>query len=128
MNADKRRKRQAICLKLASVALCVVMQALVKYTADRMPAGEAVFFHTLFALPVIMAWIAFSGQLSFGVLPKAPPGHFWRGLMGTLSMGLGFAALTYLPLPEVTAIGFAAPLLVVVFAATYLDEKVPKLN
>ena len=128
MNAGKRRKQQAIWLKLSSVALFVVMQALVKYTADSVPPGEAVFFRSFFALPVILAWIAFRGQLSLGLLPKAPLGHFWRGLMGTLSMGLGFAALAYLPLPEVTAIGFAAPLLAVVFAAMYLDERVPKLN
>jgi drug/metabolite transporter (DMT)-like permease len=39
-------------------------------------------------------------------------------------MGLGFTGLGLLPLPEVTAIGYAAPLLVVVFAAMFLDEKV----
>jgi drug/metabolite transporter (DMT)-like permease len=128
MNPGKRRTLRAIGLKLASVALFVAMQALVKFTAERVPPGEAVFFRSFFALPVILAWIAFRGQLSLGLLPKAPLGHFWRGLMGTLSMGLGFAALAYLPLPEVTAIGFAAPLLAVVFAAMYLDERVPKLN
>lgn len=128
MHPGRRRTLHAIGLKLASVALFVVMQALVKYTAERVPPGEAVFFRSFFALPVILAWIAFRGQLSLGLLPKAPLGHFWRGLMGTLSMGLGFAALAYLPLPEVTAIGFAAPLLAVVFAAMYLDERVPKLN
>jgi drug/metabolite transporter (DMT)-like permease len=128
MRPGQRRTLYAIGLKLASVALFVVMQALVKYTAERVPPGEAVFFRSFFALPVILAWIAFRGQLALGLLPKAPLGHFWRGLMGTLSMGLGFAALAYLPLPEVTAIGFAAPLLAVVFAAMYLDERVPKLN
>ena len=128
MSPGQRRTLYAIGLKLASVALFVVMQALVKYTAERVPPGEAVFFRSFFALPVILAWIAFRGQLALGLLPKAPLGHFWRGLMGTLSMGLGFAALAYLPLPEVTAIGFAAPLLAVVFAAMYLDEQVPKLN
>ena len=128
MRPGQRRTLYAIGLKLASVALFVVMQALVKYTAERVPPGEAVFFRSFFALPVILAWIAFRGQLALGLLPKAPLGHFWRGLMGTLSMGLGFAALAYLPLPEVTAIGFAAPLLVVVFAAMYLDERVPQLN
>jgi len=128
MRPEQRRTLYAIGLKLASVALFVVMQALVKYTAERVPPGEAVFFRSFFALPVILAWIAVRGQLSLGLLPKSPLGHFWRGLMGTLSMGLGFAALAYLPLPEVTAIGFAAPLLAVVFAAMYLDERVPKLN
>jgi drug/metabolite transporter (DMT)-like permease len=51
-------------------------------------------------------------------------GHLWRGLMGTVSMGLGFAGLGYLPLPEVTAIGYAAPLLTVIFAAMFLGEEV----
>lgn len=128
MRPSQRRTLYAIGLKLASVVLFVVMQGLVKYTAERVPPGEAVFFRSFFALPVILAWIAFRGQLALGLLPKAPLGHFWRGLMGTLSMGLGFAALAYLPLPEVTAIGFVAPLLAVVFAAMYLDERVPKLN
>ena len=128
MRPGQRRTLYAIGLKLASVVLFVVMQGLVKYTAERVPPGEAVFFRSFFALPVILAWIAFRGQLALGLLPKAPLGHFWRGLMGTLSMGLGFAALAYLPLPEVTAIGFVAPLLAVVFAAMYLDERVPELN
>ena len=39
-------------------------------------------------------------------------------------MGLGFAGLAWLPLPEVTAIGYAAPLLTVVFAAMFLGEDV----
>jgi drug/metabolite transporter (DMT)-like permease len=39
-------------------------------------------------------------------------------------MGLGFAALAFLPLPEVTAIGYTAPLLTVVFAAMFLGEEV----
>jgi drug/metabolite transporter (DMT)-like permease len=39
-------------------------------------------------------------------------------------MGLGFAGLGYLPLPEVTAIGYAAPLLTVIFAAMFLGEEV----
>ncbi|MFN3527455.1 MAG: EamA/RhaT family transporter, partial [Paracoccus sp. (in: a-proteobacteria)] len=55
---------------------------------------------------------------------KKPLGHFWRGLVGTSSMGMGFAALAFLPLPEVTAISYAAPLLVVVFASMFLGEEV----
>ena len=39
-------------------------------------------------------------------------------------MGLGFAALAFLPLPEATAIGYATPILVVVFAALFLGEQV----
>ena len=44
--------------------------------------------------------------------------------MGTSAMGFGFAGLAFLPLPEVTAIGYAAPLLTVIFAAMFLGEEV----
>ena len=39
-------------------------------------------------------------------------------------MGLGFAGLRFLPLPEVTALRFATPVLIVLFAAVMLGEKV----
>ena len=41
-----------------------------------------------------------------------------------MAMGLGFAGLGLLPLFEVQAIGYAAPLLVVMFAAMFLGERV----
>jgi len=44
MRPGQRRTLYAIGLKLASVVLFVVVQALVKYTAERVPPGEAVFF------------------------------------------------------------------------------------
>ncbi|TAG12512.1 MAG: DMT family transporter [Rhodobacterales bacterium] len=128
MASDRSRALRAIGLKLASVVLFVAMHSFIKATADHIPPGEAVFFRSAFAIPVILAWVAVSGQLALGLWPMHPIGHFWRGLMGTVSMGLGFAGLAYLPLPEVTAIGFAAPLLTVIFAAIFLDERVPKLN
>jgi len=69
------------------------------------------------AIPVIVVWLAWRQELGTGLKARAPLGHVWRGVVGTTAMGLGFAGLGYLPLPEVTAIGYAAPLLVVVFAA-----------
>jgi drug/metabolite transporter (DMT)-like permease len=51
-------------------------------------------------------------------------GHLWRGLIGTTAMGLGFTALGLLPLPEATALGYAAPILTVIFAAMFLGEEV----
>ena len=41
-----------------------------------------------------------------------------------MGMGLGFAGLGLLPLPEVTTIGYATPLLVVIFGAMFLGERV----
>ena len=118
------RPLRGIILKLCSVLVFIVMASMIKATADHVPAGEAVFFRSFFAIPVIVAWLAMQGQLATGFRAVNPMGHVWRGLMGTLAMGMGFAGLAYLPLPEVTAIGYAAPLLVVVFAAMFLGEEV----
>ncbi len=102
----------------------VVMASLVKYLSDDFPPGQIVFFRSVFALPVILVWLALRHELRTGFRARKPLGHLWRGLLGTSAMGMGFASLGYLPLPEVTAIGYAAPLLVVVFAAMFLGEKV----
>jgi len=118
------RPLRGIALKLASVLVFIVMAAMIKATAAHVPAGQAVFFRSFFAIPVIVAWLVWRRELATGLRASQPMGHVWRGGVGTLAMGLGFAGLGYLPLPEVTAIGYAAPLLTVVFAAMFLGEQV----
>jgi drug/metabolite transporter (DMT)-like permease len=118
------RPLRGIAFKLASVLVFIVMASLIKATAQHVPAGQAVFFRSLFAIPVIVVWLAWRQELRTGLKTAQPMGHVWRGVVGTMAMGLGFAGLGYLPLPEVTAIGYAAPLLTVVFAAMFLGEEV----
>lgn len=118
------RPLRGIAYKLGSVLVFIVMSAMIKATADHVPAGQAVFFRSAFAIPVIVLWLMLRRELSTGLRATNPMGHVWRGFAGTCAMGLGFAGLAYLPLPEVTAIGYAAPLLTVVFAAMFLGEDV----
>ncbi|OIP84378.1 MAG: EamA family transporter [Rhodobacterales bacterium CG2_30_65_12] len=113
-----------ITLKLGAVAAFVAMQVMIKLTEGRVPPGEAVFFRSFFAFPVILVWLAWSGELSVGWKTARPMSHVWRGVVGTSAMGLGFAGLQMLPLPEVTALSYAAPLLTVIFAAMFLGEEV----
>ena len=115
---------RAILLKLASVAGFVSMAALIKAASVGVPPGQAVFFRSLFAIPVILVWLYWDGSLKTGLRTANPLGHLWRGLVGTTAMGLNFSALGLLPLPEVTAIFFAAPILTVIFAAMFLGEEV----
>ncbi len=115
---------RGIALKVASVCVFVSMASLIKASADAIPPGQAVFFRSFFAIPVILAWLVIQHDLAHGLETRNPMGHVWRGLVGTSAMGLGFAGLGLLPLPEVTAIGYAAPILVVVFAAMFLNEQV----
>lgn len=119
-----QRPLRGIALKLGSVVVFIVMASMIKATAGHVPAGEAVFFRSFFAIPVIVVWLGWRRELATGFRTAQPMGHVWRGLVGTLAMGLGFAGLGYLPLPEVTAIGYAAPLLTVIFAAMFLGEEV----
>ncbi len=118
------RPLRGIALKVTSMMFFIVMASLIKAVSDTVPPGQAVFFRSFFALPVILVWLVWRHELRTGLRTANPLGHFWRGLIGTTAMGLGFAGLAFLPLPEVTAIGFAAPILTVVFAAMFLGEKV----
>jgi drug/metabolite transporter (DMT)-like permease len=118
------RPLRGIILKIISVLVFIVMASMIKATAAHVPPGEAVFFRSFFAIPVILIWLALQGELSTGFGTVNTMGHVWRGLVGTLAMGMGFAGLGLLPLPEVTAISYAAPLMVVVLAAMFLGEDV----
>ena len=127
MSLTSERPLLGIALKCSSVAVFTLMAALVKATSQDglgVPPGQQVFFRSFFAIPVILVWLWWRGELATGLTTFRPMGHFYRGIIGTAAMGLGFWALSLLSFPEVTAIGYAAPLLVVVFAAMFLGEDV----
>ncbi|MEM1130081.1 MAG: DMT family transporter [Pseudomonadota bacterium] len=115
---------RGIAMKLASVVLFVGMQVLVKLVSEGYPAGQIVFARSIAAVPVIVLWLAALGELRHGLKAKNPVSHIWRGLVGTTAMAMMFLALGLLPLPEVTAIGYATPIMVVAFAGMFLGERV----
>jgi len=114
----------AILLKLLSVFLFTVMSALIRWLGDRVPVGEVVFFRSASAiLPVVLVY-AWRRELAAAVRTSRPLGHLGRGMISMSGMFLNFAALARLPLMDVTAIGFASPLVTVALAALLLNEKV----
>ncbi|MEH6737053.1 MAG: DMT family transporter [Sulfitobacter sp.] len=115
---------RAIALKTAAIFLFMIMAALIKAASDDVPAGQAVFFRSLFAMPIIVAWLWQQGHLHDGFKANNVLGHVWRGLIGTSAMALTFGGLALLPLPEVTAIGYATPMFTVIFAAFFLGERI----
>ena len=112
---------RGIALKVASVCCFVVMATMLKAT---IPSGQMVFFRSFFALLPVLGYLAWKGNLAHAFETKRPLGHILRGLIGVSSMSLGFFALTRLPLPEATAIGYAAPLIIVILSAVLLHERV----
>ncbi len=118
------RPMLAVGLKLSALTLFTTMAAVVKAMSDDFPPGELVFFRSFFAIPVILIWLISRGELTQGFVVKRPMGHFWRGVLGTSAMALTFTGLSLLPLPEVTAIGYATPIFTLILAAVILGERI----
>lgn len=114
---------RGILYMIAAVTLFTVMAGLIK-AADRIPTGEAVFFRAVMSIPLLLLWFGAKGQIANALRTAHWQGHALRGVVGTMAMGLGFAGLRFLPLPEVTALRFATPIMIVVLAALMLGERV----
>ncbi len=117
------RPGRGILLMIMAVTLFTAMSALIK-AADRVPAGQAVFFRASMSLPIILVWLMIRAEVAEGLRTQSWKGHAVRGIAGSLAMGLGFAGLKYLPLPEVTALRFVTPIFIVLFAAVMLGERI----
>jgi drug/metabolite transporter (DMT)-like permease len=114
-----------IAMKIASTLLFAGMLALVKMYSQY-PVAQLVFFRSFFALFVLVAWLLWRGDFPRALYTKWLSGHLVRSFAGVGSMFLMFASYGFLPLADVTALGYASPLLVVVLAALLLDEKVTR--
>lgn len=114
---------RGIALKIASVAIFVGMSSFIK-AAGQVPAGQIVFFRSFFAILPILVMLTWQGELRYALATKRPLNHILRGVVGVTSMGLGFFALTRLPLPEAITLNYAQPLLVVVFSVLFLGEAI----
>ena len=114
---------RGIALKVVSVTVFVVMSALIK-AAGQLPAGQIVFFRSFFAVLPILVMLAWRRELRGALHTANPLSHIARGVVGVTAMGLGFFALTRLPLPDAITLNYAQPLLVVVFSALFLGEAV----
>lgn len=121
--STEARPLRGILLTVLAISLFSFMTALVK-AAERVPAGEAMFFRSVVAIPALLVWYGLRGEVGAALGTTDWKGHARRGIVGSLAMGLGFAGLKYLPLPEVTALRFVTPILIVVFAAVMLGERI----
>lgn len=113
-----------ILLKVLSALAFTIMAASLKLVSARYPTGELVFFRSAFAIVPLLIWRGWRGDLVDSIRTHHIGGHLMRGIMGSCAMFSGFIALSYLPLHDAIAIGYAAPLIVVVLAAVLLKETV----
>lgn len=124
MESVLRNPMRGIALKVSSVVVFLAMQTFIKLAGSDIPPGQVTFCRSFFALFPIMAYLGYRHQLRSAFYTANPVGHLKRGTLGIISMGLGFYGLLHLPLPEAIALGYATPLVAVIFAAVFLGETV----
>ena len=112
-----------IACKLAATLFFALMFAAIRWLGPYFPLGEIVFFRSVLGLPVIVIAAFLTGGPSL-LSTRRIDSHALRSIAGTISMFCNFAAYIFLPLADATAIGFAAPLFVVILAALVLAERV----
>jgi drug/metabolite transporter (DMT)-like permease len=123
LQASRDQPLLGIACKVAATLFFAFMFAAIRWLGPHFPLGEIVFFRSTLGIPVIVAAAYMTGGFSL-LATRRIDSHALRSIAGTISMFCNFAAYTYLPLADATAIGFAAPLFVVMLAALLLSERV----
>ncbi len=113
-----------IAYKTAAGFVLISVAAMVKHLSDAFPPGQTLFFRNFIGLIPVLVWVLMRGELRLAFTVRRPMAHFWRGVTGTAAMFIYFLALARLPLPNVTAITYASPLITLVLATLMLGEKV----
>lgn len=115
--------RGVTCM-FAAVAIFAGVNALVKYLSPAYAIQEILFFRVAFALiPTTLLLLRAGGFARLKTARLA--GHVGRGALGVAALAMMFASLTFMPLAEVTAVYFSAPVFVVALARPLLGERVP---
>jgi drug/metabolite transporter (DMT)-like permease len=105
------------------VALLAGMTLCVKLLGRDIPSGQTIFVRGLLSA-AILALIAWRTDGLHLLKTRNWRSHALRSLSGTLSMFCFFAAVTMIPLADVTGIGFTAPMFLTVLAMVFLGERV----
>ncbi|MCO5730882.1 DMT family transporter [Rhizobium sp. SSA_523] len=124
MPFEAQNPLRGIAMKVISVIVFLAMQTCIKSAGEGIPAGQITFYRSAFALVPIFGYLAVRRELNTAFRTQSPFGHLKRGLLGVMAMACGFYGLIQLPLPDAIAIGYASPLMAVIFAALILKERV----
>jgi drug/metabolite transporter (DMT)-like permease len=103
----------------ASFAIMIVI---VRHVSAEQHPFEIAFFRNLFGLAFMLPWIMRTGWE--GLRTKRFGLHLFRALIGLAAMLCFFTAISLIPVTEVTALTFTAPLFATVGAVLVLGEKV----
>ena len=113
----------AIAFACTGFALFAVMSAMAKFLGENFSTVQIIFFRSLFALLPLL-FVLYNTSIGEIIRVQRPGLLAFRTLMGLSAMTLFFAAITLLPLAEVVALAFAAPIFSTMLGSLFLGEKV----
>jgi len=108
---------------LLAVLLYGCMDALIKFQSARYPVVEVMFFRSLFAL-IPLGWLIRRGGGWTALRTRQPRLQAVRALVGFVSLYCFIESFALMPLADVVAIGFAAPLFITALSVPLLGEPV----
>jgi drug/metabolite transporter (DMT)-like permease len=123
VSATKRDNLRGIGAMILAVAALSGMDACLKTLSPHYTTMQVTALRGLSALPIVLTWIA----LTTGFAPMLRvrfPLHLARGFLGITSLAAFAYGVRVLPLAETYSIFFVAPVLITVFAAVLLRERV----
>lgn len=120
--SDSSSLARAVFWTVVAGATFAVAQAIIRYSAQKLPPFEVLFLRYFFGAVFMIPWMLNGG---WGFIRRAP---FLKFLSRSLTILFGamawFYALSIMPLPEASALSFANPLCTMVLAALILKEQV----
>ena len=111
---------QGLLWSAASGLVFSVLNALMRALALRIDPFQAQFLRYLFGLGVLLPLLWHHGLAAYR--PRRISGQFVRGGLHTIGLMLWFAALPMIPLADMTAIGFTAPIFIMIGAYFFFKE------
>jgi drug/metabolite transporter (DMT)-like permease len=104
--------------------LFAVMNVFAKLLSENHHIIEIVFYRNIIAtLPFLFMFFVLQKR-AFLKINQAPVGIFARALLGTISLGLTFAAFAYMPMADATTFLFTSSLIIPILGVFILKEQV----
>lgn len=103
------------------------MTLCVKFLGQDIPIGQTIFVRGVISA-LVLALIAWRTEALHLLKTRNWRSHALRSLSGTISMFCLFGAVTMIPLADVTAIAFTAPMFLTVLAMLFLGEKIHRFR
>src|SRR5262245_24028263 len=103
------------------------MTVCIKALGSDIPSGQTIFVRGLISV-VVLALIAWSTDGLHLLKTRNWRSHALRSLAGTVSLFCLFTAVTMIPLADLTAITFTAPLFLTVLAMVFLGERIHRFR